>query len=79
MSSVATFFLDSYKRGGALATLNVSDYTNLGDLLQKEMVEMNNVVIAFKDKNGNAKSNEPSTTIEDGDSIQVANKSNKSG
>ena len=40
---------------------------------------MNNVVIAFKDKNGNAKSNEPSTTIEEGDSIQIANKSNKSG
>jgi len=77
--AVATFFLDSFKRGGILATLNVSDYTNLGDLLQQEHIEMANVVIDFKDSNGNAKSTEPATTFAEGDTVRIANKSNKSG
>jgi hypothetical protein len=77
--AVATFFLDSFKRGGILATLNVSDYTNLGDLLQKEHIEASNVVIEFKDKDGNIKTTENATAFTEGDTVRIANKSNKSG
>ena len=77
---VATnFYLVSYKRGTTPVSLNTASYTNLGDLLNQEHIEMDNVVIEFKDKDGNLKSQEPATVIAEGDSIRIANKSNKSG
>ena len=40
---------------------------------------MANVIIMFKDKSSNPKPVEASTTIEEGDSIDIQNSSNKSG
>ena len=51
----------------------------LGDLLNKEHIDADGVVIEFKDKDGNMKSTEPATAIAEGDSVRIANKSNKSG
>ena len=80
MPSVATnFYLVSYKRGSTPVSLNTADYDNLGDLLYKEHIEADNVVIDFKDKDGNHKSEELATAIAEGDSVRIANKSNKSG
>ena len=72
------FYLDSYTRG-RVTQLNVSDFATLGALLELENISMNNAVIMFKDKNGNAKSVEANTSIEEGDTIDVQNASNKSG
>jgi len=80
MPSVATnFYLVSYKRGSTPVSLNAADYDNLGDLLNKEHIEADNVVIEFKDKDGNHKSTELATALAEGDSVRIANKSNKSG
>lgn len=79
-TSVATnFYLVSFKRGSIPTTLNTADYDNLGDLLNKEHIDADSVVIEFKDKDGNMKSTEPATVITEGDSVRIANKSNKSG
>ena len=40
---------------------------------------MANTVIMFKDKNGNSKDVAANTAIEEGDSIDIQNASNKSG
>ena len=74
----SVFYLDSYTRG-RVTQLNVSDFATLGALLELENISMNNAVIMFKDKNGNAKSVEANTSIEEGDTIDVQNASNKSG
>jgi len=74
----SVFYLDSFTRG-RVTQLNVSDYATLGALLEAENISMNNSVIMFKDKNGNAKSLEANTSIEEGDAIDVQNASNKSG
>ena len=74
----SVFYLDSFTRG-RVTQLNVSDYATLGVLLEGENVSMNNAVIMFKDKNGNAKDVSANTTIEEGDSIDIQNASNKSG
>ena len=78
MASDAKFYLDSYTRG-RVTQLNVSEFDTLGALLEAENISMANAVIMFKDKNGNAKTVEANTTIEEGDSIDVQNASNKSG
>ena len=78
MPSDAPFYLDSYTRG-RVTQLNVSNYTTLGVLLEEENISMSNAYIMFKDKNGNDKTVAANTTIEDGDSIDIQNKSNKSG
>ena len=78
MASDAKFYLDSYTRG-RVTQLNVSDYATLGALLEAENISMANAVIMFKDKNSNPKSVEANTSIEDGDSIDIQNASNKSG
>ena len=72
------FYLDSFTRG-RVTQLNVSDYATLGALLEAENISMANAVIMFKDKSGNPKAVEANTTIEEGDSIDVQNASNKSG
>ena len=74
----SVFYLDSYTRG-RVTQLNVSDFATLGALLELENISMNSAVIMFKDKNGNAKSVEANTSIEEGDTIDVQNASNKSG
>ena len=78
MASDATFYLDSYTRG-RVTPLNVSDYNTLGLLLEQENISMNNAYIMFKDKNGNDKTVAANTVIEEGDAIDIQNKSNKSG
>jgi len=77
-SQTPVFYLDSFTRG-RVTQLNVSEYATLGALLEAENISMANAVIMFKDKNGNAKTVEANTTIEEGDSIDVQNASNKSG
>jgi len=72
------FYLDSFTRG-RVTQLNVSDYATLGALLEAENISMANAVIMFKDKNGNSKNVAANTAIEEGDSIDVQNASNKSG
>ena len=72
------FYLDSFTRG-RVTQLNVSDYETLGSLLEAENISMSNAYIMFKDKNGNDKTVVANTIIEDGDSIDIQNKSNKSG
>ena len=74
----SVFYLDSYTRG-RVTQLNVSDFATLGALLELENISMNNAVIMFKDKDGNVKSVEANTSIEEGDTIDVQNASNKSG
>ena len=78
MASDAKFYLDSYTRG-RVQQLDVSEYATLGILLESENISMNNAYILFKDKNGNQKEVAASSTIEDGDTIDIQNKSNKSG
>ena len=78
MASEELFYLDSYTRG-RVTPLNVSDYATLGVLLEAENISMANAVIMFKDKNSNPKPVEANTSIEDGDSIDIQNASNKSG
>ena len=78
MASEEIFYLDSYTRG-RVTPLNVSDYATLGVLLEAENISMANAVIMFKDKNGNSKDVAANTAIEEGDSIDVQNASNKSG
>jgi hypothetical protein len=78
MASDAKFYLDSYTRG-RVTQLNVSDYATLGALLEAENISMANAVIMFKDKNSNPKAVEANTSIEDGDTIDIQNASNKSG
>ena len=78
MASDAKFYLDSYTRG-RVTQLNVSDYATLGALLEAENISMANAVIMFKDKNGNPKAVEANSSIEDGDTIDIQNASNKSG
>ena len=78
MASDAKFYLDSYTRG-RVTQLNVSEFDTLGALLEAENISMANAVIMFKDKNGNAKDVAASTAIEEGDSIDIQNASNKSG
>ena len=78
MASDAKFYLDSYTRG-RVTQLYVSEFCTLGALLEAENISMANAVIMFKDKNSNPKAVEANTTIEDGDSIDIQNASNKSG
>ena len=78
MASDAKFYLDSYTRG-RVTQLDVSEFDTLGALLEAENISMANAVIMFKDKNGNAKDVAASTAIEEGDSIDIQNASNKSG
>ena len=77
-ASDAKFYLDSYTRG-RVTQLDVSEFDTLGALLEAENISMANAVIMFKDKNGNAKDVAASTAIEEGDSIDIQNASNKSG
>ena len=78
MASEEIFYLDSYTRG-RVTPLNVSDHATLGVLLEAENISMANAVIMFKDKNSNPKAVEANTSIEDGDTIDIQNASNKSG
>ena len=78
MASDAKFYLDSYTRG-RVTQLNVSEFDTLGALLEAENISMANAVIMFKDKNSNPKAVEANTSIEDGDTIDIQNASNKSG
>ena len=78
MASDAKFYLDSYTRG-RVTQLDVSEFGTLGALLETENISMANAVIMFKDKNSNPKPVEANTSIEDGDSIDIQNASNKSG
>ena len=78
MASDPIFYLDSYTKG-RVTPLNVSDYATLGALLEAENISMANVIIMFKDKSSNPKPVEANTPIEEGDSIDIQNSSNKSG
>ena len=78
MASDAKFYLDSYTRG-RVTQLDVSEFDTLGALLEAENISMANAVIMFKDKNSNPKAVEANTSIEDGDTIDIQNASNKSG
>lgn len=77
-ASDAKFYLDSYTRG-RVTQLDVSEFDTLGALLEAENISMANAVIMFKDKNGNPKAVEANSSIEDGDTIDIQNASNKSG